>query len=55
MRRVGLSFGIANVIFEQHTFQRGRIARLLNVSFTTGLLGIGADAEQPPSLSMKPR
>ena len=40
----GLSFGISNVIFEQHTFQRGRIARLINTSFTTGLPGIGADA-----------
>jgi cyanophycinase len=40
----GLSFGITNAIFEQHTFQRGRIARLINASFTTGLLGIGADA-----------
>ena len=40
----GLSFGITNAIFEQHTFQRGRIARLINTVFTTGLLGIGADA-----------
>jgi cyanophycinase-like exopeptidase len=40
----GLSFGITNSIFEQHTFQRGRIARLINASYTTGLLGIGADA-----------
>jgi len=43
--RRGLSFGITNSIFEQHAFQRGRIARLINASFTTGLLGIGADAE----------
>lgn len=41
----GLSFGISNAIFEQHTFQRGRIARLINVSYSSGLLGIGADAE----------
>ncbi len=40
----GLSFGISNAVFEQHTFQRGRIARLINASFTTGLLGIGLDA-----------
>src|SRR5689334_15211477 len=40
----GLSFGISNAIFEQHTFQRGRMARLINATFTTGLLGIGADA-----------
>src|SRR5512141_450608 len=40
----GLSFGMSNAIFEQHAFQRGRIARLINASFTTGLLGIGADA-----------
>jgi len=41
----GLSFGISNAIFEQHTFQRGRIARFINVAYTTGLLGIGLDAE----------
>jgi len=41
----GLSFGISNAIFEQHAFQRGRIARLINATFSTGLLGIGADAE----------
>jgi cyanophycinase len=41
----GLSFGISNAIFEQHTFQRGRIARLINASFSTGLLGIGLDAD----------
>jgi cyanophycinase len=40
----GLSFGMTTAILEQHTFQRGRIARLINTSFTTGLLGIGADA-----------
>jgi len=40
----GLSFGMSNAIFEQHAFQRGRIARLINASFTSGLLGIGADA-----------
>jgi cyanophycinase len=39
-----LSFGISNVVLDQHEFQRGRIARLINTSFTTGLLGIGADA-----------
>src|SRR5215207_7656543 len=42
--RRGLSFGITNAILEQHTFQRGRIARLINTSFTLGLPGIGADA-----------
>src|SRR5512133_1147786 len=40
----GLSFGISNTIFEQHTFHRGRIAPLINATFTTGLLGLGADA-----------
>jgi cyanophycinase len=40
----GLYFGMSNAIFEQHAFQRGRIARLINASFTAGLLGIGADA-----------
>ena len=41
----GLSFGTTNVVLDQHEFQRGRIARLINTSFTTGLLGIGADAD----------
>ncbi len=41
----GLSFGVANVLLDQHVLQRGRIGRLLNASFTSGLLGIGADAE----------
>jgi len=43
--RRGLSFGTMNVVLDQHEFQRGRIARLINTSFTTGLLGIGADAD----------
>jgi cyanophycinase len=40
----GLRFGMSNAIFEQHAFQRGRIARLINASYSSGLLGIGADA-----------
>src|SRR5687768_14757542 len=43
--RRGLSFGTTSLILDQHEFQRGRIARLINASFTTGLLGIGADAD----------
>src|SRR5688572_1878689 len=43
--RRGLSFGTTSLILDQHEFQRGRIARLINTSFTTGLLGIGADAD----------
>jgi cyanophycinase len=43
--RRGLSFGTTTVVLDQHEFQRGRIARLINTSFTTGLLGIGADAD----------
>jgi cyanophycinase len=43
--RRGLIFGITNAVLDQHEFQRGRIARLINTSFTTGLLGIGADAD----------
>ena len=43
--RRGLSFGMTSTILDQHEFQRGRIARLINTSFTTGLLGIGADAD----------
>jgi cyanophycinase len=49
--RRGLSFGISNAILEQHTFQRGRIARLINASFATGLLGIGADAETAAAIA----
>ena len=41
----GLSFGLTSAVLDQHEFQRGRIARLINTSFTTGLLGIGADAD----------
>ena len=41
----GLSFGMTTAILDQHEYQRGRIARLINASFTTGLLGIGADAD----------
>ena len=43
--RRGLSFGMTSAILDQHEYQRGRIARLINTSFTTGLLGIGADAD----------
>ena len=43
--RRGLSFGTTDIVLDQHEFQRGRIARLINTSFTTGLLGIGADAD----------
>ena len=43
--RRGLSFGMQTALLDQHEFQRGRIARLINASFTTGLLGIGADAD----------
>jgi cyanophycinase-like exopeptidase len=41
----GLSFGLTNMVLDQHEFQRGRIGRLINVAFTTGLPGVGADAE----------
>jgi cyanophycinase len=41
----GLSFGMTSAVLDQHEFQRGRIARLINTSFTTDLLGIGADAD----------
>src|SRR5215216_2960300 len=41
----GLSFGMISAVLDQHEFQRGRIARLINTSFTTGLLGIGMDAD----------
>jgi cyanophycinase len=41
----GLVFGLQNVLLDQHVFQRGRIARLINASFTAGELGIGVDAD----------
>jgi cyanophycinase len=40
----GLSFGISTALLDQHVIQRGRIGRLINAVWTTGLLGIGADA-----------
>jgi cyanophycinase len=40
----GLIFGLPNAILDQHALQRGRLARLLNVSVTAGLPGIGVDA-----------
>jgi cyanophycinase-like exopeptidase len=36
---------MTSAVLDQHEFQRGRIARLINTSFTTGLLGIGMDAD----------
>jgi cyanophycinase len=44
-RTRGLIFGLRDQILEQHTFQRGRIGRLLNVVWQTGLPGVGVDAE----------
>lgn len=41
----GLAFGLRNAVLDQHTFQRGRIGRLLNVSWADRLLGVGVDAE----------
>jgi cyanophycinase len=41
----GLVFGLQDVLLDQHVFQRGRIARLINASFTTAELGVGVDAD----------
>ncbi|HET9457305.1 MAG TPA: hypothetical protein VFO78_08185 [Candidatus Limnocylindrales bacterium] len=41
----GLVFGLQGLLLDQHVLQRGRIARLINASITTGQLGIGMDAE----------
>jgi cyanophycinase len=41
----GLIFGLPNALLDQHVYQRGRIGRLLNAAWETGLLGIGADAD----------
>lgn len=41
----GLSLGIDDVVLDQHVLQRGRIGRLVTTAFSTGLLGVGADAE----------
>ena len=40
----GLVFGLQDVLLDQHVFQRGRIARLINASFCEHELGIGVDA-----------
>jgi cyanophycinase len=40
----GLIFGLQDVLLDQHVFQRGRIARLINASYGQGELGIGVDA-----------
>ena len=40
----GLIFGLQDVLLDQHVFQRGRIARLINASFGEHELGIGVDA-----------
>jgi cyanophycinase len=40
----GLIFGLQDVLLDQHVFQRGRIARLINASFGQHELGIGVDA-----------
>jgi len=44
--RRGLSFGIPNVILDQHFYQRGRLGRLLNAIAQPGVphLGVGVDA-----------
>jgi cyanophycinase len=47
----GLSFGLPGVLLDQHVAQRGRIARLVNASFTTGLLGIGVDASTAAAIT----
>ena len=41
----GLVFGLRNTVLDQHVLQRGRVARLINTTWTSGLLGIGVDAE----------
>ena len=43
-KKRGLIFGLQGVLLDQHVFQRGRIARLINASFTEDELGIGVDA-----------
>lgn len=40
----GLIFGLPNAVLDQHEYQRGRIGRLINTAWSTGLLGIGLDA-----------
>jgi cyanophycinase len=41
----GLSFGLQNVLLDQHVLQRGRIARLITTSYGAGEVGIGVDAD----------
>jgi cyanophycinase len=40
----GLVFGLQDVLLDQHVYQRGRIARLINASYGEHELGIGVDA-----------
>ncbi|HWQ11702.1 MAG TPA: Type 1 glutamine amidotransferase-like domain-containing protein [Roseiflexaceae bacterium] len=44
-RTRGLIFGLPDVVLDQHEYQRGRIGRLLNAAWATGLTGVGADAD----------
>jgi cyanophycinase len=41
----GLSFGMSNLITEQHVYARGRIGRSVNVAFTSRLPILGMDAD----------
>jgi cyanophycinase len=41
----GLVFGLQDVLLDQHVLQRGRIARLISASHTSGEVGIGVDAD----------
>jgi cyanophycinase len=51
----GLLFGLRPALLDQHVLQRGRIGRLLNVTFQTGLLGIGVDAETAATIANESR
>jgi cyanophycinase len=51
----GLIFGLSNALLDQHVLQRGRVARLINASWETSLLGIGVDAETGAAIENETR
>ena len=53
-RKRGLIFGLQDVLLDQHVFQRGRIARLINASFGEHELGIGVDANTAATIEAEP-
>jgi cyanophycinase len=51
----GLIFGLPNALLDQHVLQRGRIGRLISATWSTGLLGVGMDAETGAAIENETR